>query len=202
MELHITYFIVHDLVYSALDRVGPAYSHYRRCQPRGRHASSSLWTGTLTIIITHDLVFSALDRVGPSYSPLQEMSAERKARILLLVDRDFDYYHNSWSRIFSPRSCWSCIQPSTGDVSREEGTHPPPCGQTLLHWWTCRVDTRGGWKDLPPGTVCKTRAGWVELQRWLIYCYSEKAIVSSNGMFKESYTQWAISSGSLLFDTG
>ena len=149
-------------------------NQYRRCQPRGRHASCSLWTGTLTIIITHDLVFSvldrvgpayrqvkemsaerkarilllvdrdfdyyiithdlvfsALDRVGPSYSPVQEMSAERKARILLLVDRDFDYYHNSWSRIFSPRSCWSFIQPSTGDVSREEGTHPPPCGQGL-----------------------------------------------------------------------
>ena len=138
-------------------------AQYRRCQPRGRHASSSLWTGTLTIIITHDLVFSVLDRVGPSYSPVQEMSAERKARILLLVDRDFDYYYNSWYRIFSPRSCWSFIQPSTGDVSREGGTHPPPCGQKNFDGWIRCVDPRGGWKDLPPGTVCKPRAGWVEL---------------------------------------
>ena len=41
--------------------------------------------------IDHGLVFPALDRVGPSYRPVQEMSAKRKARILLLVHREFGY---------------------------------------------------------------------------------------------------------------
>ena len=158
----------------------------------------------ITYFVVHDLVFSALDRVGPVYRPVQEMSAERKARILLLVDRDFDYYHNSWSRIFSPRSRWSCIQPSTEDVSREEGTHHPPCGQGLWMWWSHRVDTRGGGKDLPPGTVSRTRAGWVKMQKLSNYCYSpdRKEIVCWNGVSKEWYSQWAVCCGSVWLVTG
>ena len=89
---------------------------YRRCQPRGRHASSSLWTGTLTIIITHDLVFSALDRVGPAYSPVEEMSAERKARILLLADKDFGH---SWEFDYNEHAV----------LIHEEG------GRTYLRGW-------------------------------------------------------------------
>ena len=38
-------------------------------------------------------VFSVLDRVGPSYRPVKEMSAERKARIILVVERDFSDIH-------------------------------------------------------------------------------------------------------------
>ena len=38
-------------------------------------------------------VFSVLDRVGPSYRPVKEMSAERKARTILVVERDFSDIH-------------------------------------------------------------------------------------------------------------
>ena len=41
------------------------------------------------ISLKHDLVFAVLDRVGLSYEPVKEMSAERKARILLLAHRNF-----------------------------------------------------------------------------------------------------------------